>query len=193
MSGKIPSLDKLNIKNLTGWKPGDPLSAAKLQEPIEVLKNIGRVRPGGQVIKEPAKAIQLRMFKVIELDTDVIKCFTWDGMAKGDDEILVALPYLLRKTPFDKATRVGPDRAGISYEYSDFHLRVATNEDDDTEDQILVASYEEDDIIFAMKGIFSNTSVYHDPGADEEPVIWLDMNNDGRFWALDDDPPDEEE
>ena len=185
------NFNKLNIKKLFPWFRGDPLEAAKLQQPVDALKAMGGVAPPSQKL-EGGRIIQLKMFKVVRLEQDVIICNTWNGIQQGTDEIKVAMPFLLRRTPFDEVTRTDPVRAGITYEYSDFNLRLATNEDDEEEDQILVASYEPNDIIFAMKGIFGGTSLYHDDPTNEIPVIWLDTNVDGRFWALDDDPPGEE-
>jgi len=193
MKDETPNFDKINIKNLNNWKPGDPLEAAHFDQVVQVLQSLGLLSPSGQVVRDPGKLLQLRMFKVKELAKDSIICFTWNGREKGKDEIKVALPFLLRKTPFDAATRVDPPRAKISYVYSEFNIRIATNEDDDTEDQIIVGSYEEDDIIFAFKGILGNTAVYHDDPTNEKPVLWEDANFDGRFWALDDDPPEAEE
>jgi len=191
LNNKNQSFNKINIKKMDLIKKGQKLFAKTLNEPRKVLNSLGGAAPPSQVLPGPSKAFQMKMFKVIELDTDIIKCFTWNGIEKGEDEIKVALPFLLRKTPFDDATRTDPPRADISYVYSDFHIRIATNADGDDEDQILVASYETDDIIYAIKGIFGNTSVYHDDPSNETPVIWLDANIDGRFWALDDDPPEE--
>ena len=192
MTDQNPSTDKINIKGLEDWKVGDGLEARKFQQPVTVLKALGAPGPPSQVVPETRGLFQFKMFKVIELDVDVILCNTWNGLEKGEDEIKVALPFLLRKTPFDAATRVEPPRAGISYAYSEFHIRIATNEEDETEDQIMVALYEPDDLIYAMRGIFGNTGVYHDPDTNEKPVFWLDTNVDGRFWALDDDPPEAE-
>ena len=193
-----PNIDKINIKKLLDWKIGDKLTAEHLQQVVTVLKALGGMGPTSQILPPQDTSHFVRMFKVKALDKDVIICFEWNGLEKGEDEVKVALPFLLRKTPFDEATREDPElRAGISYVYSEFNLRVATKagegeDDDETEDQIIVDSYEEDDIIFAMKGVFGNTSVYHDE-EEEEPIIWVDMNLDGRYWALDDDPPEEEE
>lgn len=185
------TFNKLNIKNLQDWFKGTPLEARRFQQVVDALKALGGVSPGSQKI-DTGRIIQLKMFKVVKLEQDVIICNTWNGIEKGTDEIKVAMPFLIRRTPFDEATRTDPKRANITYVYSDFNLRLATDEDDETEDQIIVASYELDDIIYAMKGIFGGTSLYHDDPANETPVIWLDTNVDGRFWALDDDPPEEE-
>lgn len=184
------TVNKLNIKDMENWKVGDKVFAKKLQQPVSVLKALGGVTPPQQFINS-GKSIQMKQFKVVRLDTDVIICHTFNGVEEGEDEIKVAMPFLLRKTPFDSATRLDPPRAGITYVYSDFNIRVATNEDDEDEAQILVDSYEEGDIIFAMKGIFGGTSLYHDEEK-EIPVIWIDSNVDGRFWALDIDAEEEE-
>jgi hypothetical protein len=185
----VDDLNKGNIKGLENWEPGDPITAEKLDQPVRVLQGLGGVKPADTVVKSGSK-FQIRMFKVVRLETDVVICNTFDGVESGEDEIKVALPYLLRKTPFDAATRTEEPRAGITYVYSDNHLRLATNEDEDEENQIIVDSYEEGDIIFAMRGIFSNTGLYADDPTNEIPIVWIDNNNDGRYWAQDDDPPE---
>lgn len=178
--------NKQNVSGLETWNRGDPLEARRLQQPVDVLRALGGGKPPEQFIK-PVNPFELRMFRVLRLETDVIICNFTDGVTNQPDEIKVAMPFLLRKTPFDDPTATETPRAGITYLYSDFNKRLATNEFNEDEDQILVDSYEESDIIFAMTGIFGNTAVFHDV-AKEIPVIWLDINIDGRFWALDDDP-----
>lgn len=187
----VDDFNKANISGMENWQSGDELAARKLQQPVDVLKSLGGAALPRQVTPK-GSIFQMKMFKVVELDTDVIICNTFDGVEQGTDDIKVALPFLLRKTPFDSATRTDPPRADISYVYSDNNLRKATNIDDEEEDQIIVASYEKDDIIFASKGIFGNTGLYADAPTNEVPIIWLDENKDGRFWAQDDSPPEEE-
>lgn len=184
--------NKSNISSLDNWNPGDPLAANHLQQPVDVLKALGGGKPPEQVVNG-VNPFEVRMFRVIRLDTDVIICNFTDGKTDQPDEVKVAMPFLLRRTPFDDPTATQTPRAGITYLYSDFHKRLATNEDSDEEDQILVDSYEEGDIIWAMGGIFGNTAVFHDDPVNETPVIWLDMNLDGRFWALDGDAGDDDE
>lgn len=171
--------EKMNIKDLEEWRSGDPLEARKLQQPITVLQALGGVRPGQQVFNGGV-FFEVRMFKVLRLEEDVIICNFTNGTTSQDDEVKVALPFLLRRTPFD----VLSTRAGISYVYSDFNQRVATNSDGDTEDQIIVDSYEADDFFFAARGIFGGSGVFHDDSR-TIPVVWQDMNFDGRYWALD--------
>lgn len=186
------NFNKQNVSGLENWNVGEPIPARRLQQPVDVLRALGGGKPPEQFINA-ATPFEMRMFRVLRLDTDVIICNFTDGITDQPDEVKVAMPFLLRRTPFDDPTATQTPRAGITYLYSDFNKRLATNEDGDEEDQILVDSYEEGDIIFAMTGIFSNTAVFHDDPVNEIPVIWLDQNIDGRFWALDDGGDDEEE
>lgn len=186
------TIDKRNIIKVEGWEAGDDLEARKLNQPGDVLAAMGGTTPPSQK-NSFGSEFEMGMFKVIELGQDIVKCFTWNGVAKGDDIIDIALPFLLRITPFDLG--INPNalpRDGITYVYSQFNIRQATNADDDTEDQIIVPSYEEDDIIFAFKGMFGNTAAYFDDPINESPILWVDANLDGRFWAQDDDPPESE-
>jgi hypothetical protein len=177
--------NKNNVGNLRDWKTGDPLAAKHWQEVVQALKNMVGVGQGKQILN-PTSQHQVKMFKVVDVDVDFINCHTFDGVTEGTDTIKVALPFLIRKTPFDSATRTDPPRAEITYVYTSNIRRTATKTVDGEEVeefQIIVDSYEEGDIIFASKGIFGNTGVYQDDPTNEKPIIWLDENRDGRYWA----------
>lgn len=172
------TIDKRNIIKVEGWEPGDDLEARKLKQPGDVLAAMGGTTPPSQQ-NTFGSEFEMGMFKVIELDTDIVRCFTWNGVAKGDDKIDIALPFLLRKTPFDGT----PARAGITYTYTSNSARTAKNAAGDEENQVLTDSYEEDDIIFAFKGMFGNTGVYFDDPINELPILWVDANLDGHYWT----------
>lgn len=84
----------------------------------------------------------------------------------------IALPYLLRKTPFD-----GNTRNGVTYEYLNNGLRDAELQADSyTERQTIVPLYVQNDIVYCQdigEGVTGVT------GAD-----YIDLNLDGRAWAL---------
>jgi len=121
-----------------------------------------------------AGAAQTQMFKVVSVEVDYIVCHAWDGETEGQEAVLVALPYLLRMTPFD-----GQTRDGITYDYDSEITRTATK-DADTEDQVIVPSYIAGDVIFAATGIIGGTDA---TGPNSEVLDRQDLNVDGRAWA----------
>jgi len=114
-----------------------------------------------------------QQFRVQSVGNDHITCHTWDGTTEGTVDVKVAKPYLLRRTPFD-----GETRDGITYTYSSAVEREA-DDGADTEDQVIVDSYIEDDIIYAIRRISGGTDVT----VSTVDLQWLDLNIDGRYWA----------
>lgn len=114
-----------------------------------------------------------KQFRVKSVYADLLVCRTWDGADEGGEDVLVAKPYLLRRSPFD-----GQTRDGISYAYTSHFERTATL-DEETEDQVIVPSYVEDDLIYGISNIEGGTNVTN--------AEFLDINADGRAWALGDD------
>ena len=106
---------------------------------------------------------------------DHLVCRTWDGTTEGDTDVLVAKPYLLRRTPFD-----GHERGGATIVFTSMKTRTLTL-DGDTEDQVVIPPYLLNDEINAALGIVDGTGVEHLG----EPVRYLDLNVDGREWMKD--------
>jgi len=123
----------------------------------------------------PVSELLIKMFKVVSVEADYLICHSWDGTTEGTTPITVALPYLLRRTPFDFLTR-----KNITYTYTTNIEREADN-GDDTETQVIVASYEIGDIIYGSQGVLGGTGVIDTAG---DSVSWLDLNIDGRYWAM---------
>ena len=187
--------DKINIKGIETWRPGDPLAAEKLNQPGQVLNDIGTPAPPGQVLNETGD-FEIRLFKVVRLEKDVIIANFTDGNTDQDDEVKVAMPYLLRMTPFDSVgTTPVPALRDGKFEYTftftddagsaryDKRTSIDTLNDDDEEIQVITNKYDTGDLFFAARGISGGTGVFHDPETKEKPVIWQDMNYDGRAWA----------
>lgn len=116
----------------------------------------------------------LCQFKVLSDEGDYLLCRLWDGTDMGEKVFKVAKPYLIRRTPFD-----GDVRDDITYTYDDNSHRTGEDNDGNTEDEEITPSYVEGDIIYASKP-FNGTDVFDD---EDEEVLWLDENNDGRQWA----------
>ena len=153
---------------------GDKLTAATVNEIIGAVRRVqGGVKPPQQVKPTASPQSNVRQFEVVGVRTDYLICNAFDGTNAGA-EFAVAMPYLLRRTPFD-----GSSRNGISYDYTSATARTAT-QDTTTETQVIVPSYVAGDIIYGVKGVIGGTDTYD---ADDAAVEWLDMNVDGRAWA----------
>lgn len=204
--------NKIDIKNMEDWEVGQPLEARKLQQPVDILKRIGSISPGNQDNTQK-KPFEIRRFEVVRLEEDIIICTSNIAADKDENEdtltpaeIPVAMPYLMRKTPFETSGR-NNGQFTFTYTFTEddpdstttppaqitrFDKRTSTDteNDDDEEIQVIVGSYLEGDIIFACTGIIRETGLFIDD-AEEFPLVWQDMNFDGRFWALSEE--DEEE
>lgn len=199
MTGQV---NKGNVKNLTDWKVNDPLAAKKLQQPVTVLKALAGIAQGNQEINFGSN-LELRMFKVIRLEKDVVICAFSDGTDSEDltQEIKVAIPYLCRYTPFNMDQDIPPAARKGRFVYSwtffkdgllryDKRTSIDTENDDDEEIQVITGSYEEGDLIWANRGITGGTGVWHDEEK-TQPVVWLDANQ-ARYWARSSEDEDEE-
>jgi len=142
----------------------------------------GGVAPPRQLFDtRPKGAVIIALFKVVSVQADYLVCNPYDGIEAGTDAAYVALPYLLRRSPFD-----GTMRAGITYTYTSNIQRTASD-GSDTETQVIVPSYEVGDLIFAVQGVTRGTAAESTDAANiTKPLDWLDLNTDGRAWAKDD-------
>lgn len=203
MTGELTgSINKANVKGLDDWKRGDPLAAKKLQQPVTALKALGGVGQAGQQINFGSN-LEIRMFKVIRLEKDVVICAFSDGTGNEDEvqEIAVAIPYLCRYTPFNSDQVPAPDLRKERFKYTwtffkngllryDKRTSIDTENDDDEEIQVITGAYEYGDLIWAVRGITGGTGVWHDEEK-TQPVVWLDMNQ-ARYWARSSEDEDEE-
>lgn len=111
-------------------------------------------------------------------DGDYIVCRAFDGTETGVD-VAVAKPYLLRPSM--------TTRGVFTYTYtSDVERQSTDTGDSSTEDQIVTPSYLTDEVIYAAR-VRRGTGVVTDgvvgEQANAEPILWLDLNVDGRMWA----------
>lgn len=118
-----------------------------------------------------------------------LKCVTWDGANMGIDFVYVALPPKLRST-INNAMIEGNL---ITYTYPNWPERVATITGV-SETEVIVPRYLGDDIIYAVKpnggtnGVMTAApdpvdGIVGHPTSPPVPVVWQDLNVDGRAWA----------
>ncbi len=157
---------------------GDPLPGAnRLNEIIDPLQRLGRSPAGGQVLQTPALYLQVFQLQINFILTDYLQGREYvrydDGTERiGPVDITVALPWLLRQTPFN-----GQTYNGVTYTYTGLHVRTATA-GQDSETQRVTPDYVLGDIIYCARQVQGGSGV-----ALSMPS--LDLNVDGRCWAAD--------
>lgn len=129
-------------------------------------------------IAVPIAVAEVRQFKVVSVDGDYLIGHRWDGVVESGDNVQIAKPYLLRRTPFDTLTR-----DGITYTYDSDTARTATNTAEETESQVIVPKYVVGDIIYATHHIDGGTDAYYTEAEASIQLTWLEDNRDGRAWA----------
>jgi len=159
--------------------PGDDLFAREVNEMVRNINALLGTKGPNTIVdssgvhqrKTTPTGSKTGVFRFKSFDTDRIICRTWDGTTEGSEDIAVALPFLLRKTPFD-----GETVNGITYTYISTTLRDATD-GTITERQSIVPRYFTNDIIYAT----SMTS--HDVIISGQRLLLQELNVDGRQWA----------
>lgn len=153
---------------------GQPIRARTLQALADTANDGKAARPARQT-ETRTKGALLKAFTVVSEAGDYLVCLPLNvGAAdRAANYVAVAKPPLLRRTPYDGATR-----NGISYTYTGANTRTA-DDGSSTEDQIITDDYVAGDEIHAYQ-VLGGTGV---TDADGYRVIWADNNADGRFWA----------
>ena len=119
--------------------------------------------------------------RVEEVKGDYLVCVRADEDVDGnidvqenDTEFNVLKPRLLRRSTFE-----GKTRGDFTYTFNSDIERVSTG--GDTETQVIVPLYEEETDIIIVHPAPVGQRAYLDE--DEEPIVWIDSNNDGRMWG----------
>lgn len=174
----MPSLFSLSIPQLGQWSRRQKVDHRQQNEPVEA---INRMMTGVGLPRQkdvpfaPVGSItaQFRLSQSAADFPDHLVCRTWDGETAGEEDVLIAKPYLLRRTPFDDQTY-----GNVSYNYVSATERQARR-DTSRETQVVIPRYILADVIFATSPVQRGTGVI----VEEVPVVWLDDNRDGRAWA----------
>ena len=173
-------------RTLHRWKPGDPNSAEWLDQQRDAIE---RLQLGGQLAQVGYELFlwrQVFMARVESVPTtpDVLIAREYRVYASptppviGTQNILVALPWLLRRTPFD-----GQTWHGISYSYTDNQTRQATDSSIPiTLTEHITPSYQPGDIIHCARLVQGGTGVI-----DQSLGVGVLDLTVGRVWAAD--PP----
>lgn len=159
---------------------------------IDVTTKGTFVRPRIQQAGPSEGGANVRLLMVYDIGVDYLVCRTFSGSTIGATDILVALPYKLRRTPFHNQSIVmhvenPSSNPTVSYVYNSNTRRAATTLGQ-TEQQIIVPRYRAiaqmpsgnlGDHIFAVD---VDQSGVVNP-SDLTPITLLDLNVDGRAWS----------
>ena len=118
-------------------------------------------------------------FIIADVHGDWMNCSHYDGARAGSLDVRIAKPYILRRTPWDGATR-----EGVEYDYITDQRRNA-DFGNRHETQVILPTYIPGDLLYASGPIAGGTGL---PGVLAD-VLWLDGNRDGREWAAEEEAP----
>ena len=164
------------------WRGFPKSKRDKMNAQVETINRLTQgINPPRQGITNPiplgtSNPLTIKQFSVVSVQTDYIQCAALDGFS-GSGDYKIAMPYLLRKTPFD-----GKTRNSIDYTYSSNIKRTATK-GSDVETQVIVPSYVVGDTIYAAFNVIGFLDVIFTINGVETLIEWLDLNIDGRAWA----------
>ena len=196
----------MNDVNFEPWERGESITARKLNQSGSAVAAALATVTGSQAGSSP-NAVPFPV-TIVSIQDDYLVCRPLNVESAGDD-IFVAKPWGLRKTPFHGLTMPNQDGTLMSYDYTSTQARTVTDESDSsTEDQVIVPAYvpaqtaaipDPDggaDIPTAFTGseitvqrvAFGPTASFTRDGSGGTITVeieWEDMNRDGRAWAED--------
>lgn len=133
------------------------------------VDQLRRTRQGPQAAGGGSAALQMRVKSV---GNDTLTCRTWDGTDEGGEDVTVAKPYYLRRTPFHNTTNAD----GWLLTYTSGAARTATKASEDDVDQVIDPPYASNDLIYVIAP---------SGGTGVAGATLVDINADAREWAYD--------
>ena len=178
-------------RSIDRWRSGEPATAAKLNQTVDTLNGMLAIAPPRQVRRKRGGGGGSRpgRFWVMSLEQDYLICRAWDGTTDqdgepilGQEDIPVALPFLLSRSPFDYDEESEDDpivRDGYTYVYGSHDRRLAISADTkEVHVEVITPRYVEGDEILASRDVIGGTGI----SVNGKEVEWIDDNRDGRSW-----------
>lgn len=144
---------------------------------------------GGSAFGSPGLIFQFALFRVKSVSDDYVVGRILDDAAtqnEGTVDIKIAKPNVLRKTPYHGKV-ITFNGSALTFSYTNSTTRTVTK-NGIPETQIIIPAYTGTgtgyvgEIIVAATGL--PTGVRLNAGqSNEESLVWLDLNFDGRMWA----------
>ncbi len=166
------------------WRENEPISANKLEELRDGLDRLIEGTDPRQVAEILPAAAQVFQGEIVAIAADHIVVNELrvypapTAPVVGTTAILVAKPWLLRRTPFD-----GQVRDGVSYTYDNDQQRQAVAGPESRTEHVTPA-YVVGDVVYCLRTVLNGTGV-EVTGA---IVAALEIAG-GRMWAADPPPP----
>lgn len=146
--------------------------AQRIETAVKRVERAGPLLVDQKTGASRTKELRRRVCRFVSQDGDTITV-TLPGGTSPSGDVVVAKPYLIRRTPFD-----GSGRGNFTYVYSsDFERTSTSTIDASTEDQIVVPSYEVGDEIHIRR--VNGGDLIGDGLSD---ILWIDCN-ESRCWA----------
>lgn len=118
-------------------------------------------------------------YVVKSVQAEVLTCRTYDGQHTGSTDVYIAKPFKLRETAPNSVTIDGNT---ITYSGWNWNLQARTASIGATSKlEVITPRYLVNDVIWAIE---TNTCVTGSVSAASGSIEYLDMNVDGRAWAL---------
>lgn len=142
------------LDDLQRWNRREPITAAKLNQPVDALNRMGATLPRSEQVFGPGGAPtagQDRSFRFVSVHRFVAANDVMKVLDKDNNDVFIALPWLLRRTPFHAEIR-----GAFRYAYfSSNDRRTSTRVADilDIETQAITPSYRTGDIIRAHTAV----------------------------------------
>ncbi len=163
------------------YRKGDPTPGARrLNELVDPLTRLERSPSLGEIAPAPAPYLQIFQAQINFVFGDYLQVRELTTYADGTDvlgpvNILVAKPWILRRTPFD-----GVIFNNFLYTYIDQETRDATDQSPPgkTERQVITPAYFLNTRIYCARIVRGGTGV-------ADSIRALDLNVDARAWATD--------
>ena len=170
------------VRHPEKWRENEPISARKLEELRDGVDRLIEGTTTEQLQGEARLFRQVFQAQIFAISGDYLSVREYREYPAappfvGTAQILVARPWLLRRSPFD-----GSSWNGIGFTYSDDQTRTATQAAT-TEVQRITPAYVVGDIIYCAGRVYGGVAV----DLTGVPLTGLDMNVDGRSWAAE--PP----
>lgn len=183
--GQIPARQWQNLfsdlRRVVNLNVGPGLRLEKGLEAFRLFRT--PVTPASVISSVALATAQFKLTQSADAFPDHLVCRTWDGTTEGAEDVLIAKPWLLRRTPFED--QIYND---VSYQY-DTATRRTARVGPETEGQVIIPPFVVGDIIYAVRDVIGGTSVavVGEPPAEGEPapiipVVWLN-ENPSRAWT----------
>jgi hypothetical protein len=180
-SDEIIDLPDESGPRVRGWSSGEPITAARLNEAVDAIE---RMREGTPFPIQARPRIgrgttgNARRFRLKSVHGDYIVARTWDGTTEGSEDVKLAKPWLLRRSPFEEGG-AHDDRDGASFYYITDSERIVQDADGWPTFEMVEPPYLADDEINTVGTVIGGTGV--EVGG--EKLRRMDRNIDARRWG----------